>query len=153
MFFDDLFFESMTDRVASLALRTLGDSLRATDLSSLSKNLNADARSLVTFIVDKHGMTRTLPKNVFTSPLEVDAFVDQLHEWLPGQEELQSLPPIPATLDDRGLVTWLFEPDLATSPWQLCRFSWYVVSMMVLINLQMLGKTRISKHGGYAILR
>jgi hypothetical protein len=55
VFFHELFFQSIADRVASLALRTLGDSLRLTDLSAVAKKLKASTRSLITFVEDERG--------------------------------------------------------------------------------------------------
>ena len=117
VFFEELFFQNMADRVGSLALRTLGDSLRATDLTAVSKRLEAPARSLITFIEDEHGTMPRSHRKVFQDPLEVDGTVDQLQLWLPSREALQSLPRMPPKLDDTAIVSWLFEPDLANSPW------------------------------------
>jgi hypothetical protein len=116
VFFYDLFFNSMTDRVASLALRTLGDSLRVTDLSSISKKLSAPVRSLITVIADEHGTAERTTRRVFDGPVEAATAVEQLNQWLPSKEALGSLPQIPPTLDDKAIVSWLFEPDLASSP-------------------------------------
>jgi hypothetical protein len=117
VFFYDSFYQGMTDRVAALALRTLGDSLRITDLSPVSKKLNSSMRNLVALIADQHGTTTRSARHTFDSQLEADTIVDQLHQWLPLEEEaLQSLPQIPPTLEDKAIVLWLFEPDLASSP-------------------------------------
>jgi hypothetical protein len=115
VFFQELFFQGMANRVASLALRTLGDSLRALDLTFVSKQLEADTQERIKFIENEYGMMSTLQRQAIKEPLEIAGTVEHFRRWLPSGETLQGLPSRPP-LDDTAIVSWLFEPDLAGSP-------------------------------------
>ena len=106
----------MADRVASVALRALGDSLRVTNLTAVAKKLTAPARTLISLIEKQHGTIPQTHRNIFDGPLEVDVAVNQLQLWLPSKEALQSLPQMPPKMKDTEIVSWLFERDLANSP-------------------------------------
>lgn len=111
VFFRDAFFQTTAPKVASVAVRTLGDVFRKTNMVPIVRQLDAGAKSTVSHI-EAQSILASADHEVVTDAKEIKDATVHLN-MLPSQEMIRSLPQLPADLNDEGLAAWLFELDLA----------------------------------------